>query len=167
MVKFLTALIAIILGSSAVANDQCELEGAGKIKVSCDGLTQNLKVEANGGDSSSVDSVSVTVGSATFRSNPEIDLPASIFERVDESVFTLKFSNPEGYLSIMGFPRSFTVKSEKVYRPSATIYTGEFLALISAGSDAASIEVQSAVAACTFEILDCAREKIDLPNNQE
>src|SRR5687768_12369737 len=90
MKSMIVLLLAALSLSTYAAEDQCELEGAGYVYLHCENGTERILVTANGTDAGSMHEIKVYADGETFESNPEKDLPADVFERVDEGVFTLK-----------------------------------------------------------------------------
>jgi hypothetical protein len=167
MNKFLTAAAVFCLYSNTIAAEQCDLEGAGKLQVYCENKGQLIKVKFGGGDAASVHSVSAMAGSDVINSNPESDLPATVFERIDEGVFTLKSSTSGGSVWLTGIPRTFLSKAEQVYRPRSIIYSGSFSALVDAYFNSSEKLIQDALVQCTFEIRSCPRSRLDLPSRSK
>src|SRR4051812_32225608 len=117
MKSVLSFLGILIFCASAPAAEQCQLEGREEFEVTCTNSQASLEVKLSGMNGQELNNIKVTSKSRQFQSNPELDVPAISFERVDESIFVVKISKDLAYFDLVGVPRTFKTKTVKLFKP--------------------------------------------------
>lgn len=140
------------------------MEGGEKFEVLCVNKQASLEVKLGGMTGEELGDAKITSKNRKFQANPELDVPALSFERVDEGIFAVNISKNLVYFKLVGIPRTFKTKTVKLFNPPGAVeisgsFTGQLQGSFNLDDDSSAIKER---VTCTFSTVTCARKKMDL-----
>lgn len=163
-------LSLLFISSTAFAEAQCLLEGAGSFELSCENKDLSIRIELSGDSGTSLRMNNVASADSRYVPEPEKDLTLVSFERLEEGVFAAqlhkftddrKIVNP--YLALMAVPSSVKMdQAKRLVQPQGAregsgTFTGRLEGLFDLNAkDYEKTRVNTKVS-CSFNFVRCPR----------